>query len=112
MIEKKGDEIYWNQRKIGEIVLDRFTTHRKPEHFYRKVGGFCFNKELLPFLSLFGVNKIVVIYHGKKYREIFVTSVEKLRLYGTEIKEPPFEEQIGLSTKDFDAHLRETKVFD
>ena len=102
-----GNTFYWNNRKLGTICDDRFVTTRKKEHFYRKIGGFCFNKKMIYRFPVLEVNWIVVIYEAvKQKQELFKVSVEHLIDKGKIIKESEFEEQIALPLTDFDVHKK------
>lgn len=58
--------ILFKGKKIGEVEGETYTTHRKPEHFFRKFQVFGFSEKLLYYLVASGITNIKIIYHGKK----------------------------------------------
>lgn len=108
---KIGKKIYLktveDERCIGEI--DRggiFRTWRNKLHFFRKIQGFCFSRELIFSLDDMGIKTVVVIYKRTDGgREIYKTSIDKLLLEGEEVKEKGFERQLGLPLSEFERIL-------
>ena len=63
--------IFLNGNKIGEVIEETYKTYRNPKiHFYRKGLGYPISTEVLEFLKMINVRKILIIEEGryiKKY---------------------------------------------
>lgn len=103
-MERIGNKFYWKENEIGILYGERFVTHRDKTTFFRKVGGFCFNRELV--MSLPKKTKIMVIYHGDVGEEVFIVSRVNLIRKSKFYHETGYEPQLGLNIKDFDTHLK------
>jgi len=97
MIEKKGNEYYLGDRKLGEVHGDRFVTHRDPEHFYKKGPGLCINKELIEKLKS---KQVVIIYRGKEGEKVFKGKAEDMLLFPT-VHEEGWDKQLLVKEKKF-----------
>lgn len=101
-IKVKGNTYYWMDRKLGIRSGDRFITHRKPQHYFRKGQGFCVNKHLAKRLKRSSKIKwFVVIYHGKRGEKVYKKKTDNIDLSQT-VKEAEFETQVLIKETEFD----------
>lgn len=68
-------DVYFDGKIIGRIEGDTFITPRRPEHFFKKYGGFGISEIVLSHLESNNVNKIKIIYHGVRGIRIYETTV-------------------------------------
>ncbi len=71
-------KVYFNNKVIGTTKEDIFTTTRRPQHFFRKYGGFGISINVLDYLKEQGIKTIKLIYKGKKSTSICYKEIEEL----------------------------------
>lgn len=53
-----------NGKNYGEIINNIYVSHRKPENFFRKFQGFGISEWVLYKLQSYGIQDILIVYHG------------------------------------------------
>jgi len=66
--------------EFGKIDTEtrEFITTRRPEHFFKKGGGFCISSSQIQEILKKGVEKIRFVYFGVRGIKEYVISVDKL----------------------------------
>lgn len=103
-LRKINNRFFWGDRILGEIHKDRFVTHRKEGHYYRKQKSFNFNAELIDnYLIPLKINKIVLFYHKKDGGETCYTTTPKtIKNMGSLIQENIFDPQYAMPLDYFE----------
>lgn len=72
-------KITYKGRNVGVIVGDTFETIRKPEHYMRKYQGFGISEKVLMYLERVRIEKIRIIYEGKRGRKVYNPTVTQFK---------------------------------
>jgi hypothetical protein len=99
-----GERVFVNGRNLGMLRLDnKFVTHRRERHFFRKFKGWGMSLDLLDKLADQGVEEIILIEHRDNGRQLmYKTTPSSWLKLGKRYKHVKFEEQSILPTKYFE----------
>ncbi len=61
-----SNNIYLNNVRVGRIYDGTFITKRTSQHYFRKHQGYGISKAILDFLTAQGIEKVRIVYQGKK----------------------------------------------
>ena len=75
----KEKDVVETEHGIITFEAKRYFTHRRPEHFFKKYGGFGISTSELAICYTEHVENIVIKYHGKKKNVIYKIKLDYLK---------------------------------